>query len=229
MRKKLVICISAIFSIALLVVGIQLTTGVNRSDVVLPPTRIGTEGESSALLEKRYTIESAYTDADMVARIRIGDWLGEETEFSQTYFEATIVDRFKGEELEKIVLLQDGNSQYTLKGFPLFTSGNELLVFLKEAQGVEYENAYWMLGAFTAMLDYEETDAGEGYYMDRYGVFCENLDLHPNYASQSALSAELYTNAAKRDAIVDEMGYRYPYIFAKEDIEKLISELQQTY
>ena len=44
MRKKLVICISAIFSIALLVVGIQLTTGVNRSDVVLPTNRIGTKG-----------------------------------------------------------------------------------------------------------------------------------------------------------------------------------------
>jgi len=194
----------------------------NGDDAVLPPSRIGTEGSISSSLEQHYTFETAYSASDLVAHIKVGNWLGEDDEICITYYEATVIDNYTDGKSEKIILLQDGTSKRTLKAYPLFTSGNELLVFLKCAEGTEYENAYWIIGSFTTILDVVSSDSGEMYYVDRYGMLGETMSL-PNYASQSSLSSELYANAVKLDSIIADMQYSFPYIFSKSDVELLIN------
>ena len=62
--------------------------------VILPPSRIG-EGEFNVQLTKRYTFETAFAEADAVARVKVGNWLSEDRENYSTCFEAKTLQCFK--------------------------------------------------------------------------------------------------------------------------------------
>jgi len=196
--------------------------GARSGGAVLPPARTGAQGELSPSLAQRYTFETACASSDLVAHIKVGSWLGEEAETKYTtYYEASVIEKYiGGETAEDIVLLQDGTSSQTLRGYPLFTSGNELLVFLRRAADVEYENAYWIIGSFTTVLDAVSDDSGGVFYMDRYGLLGETMDISENYASQPP-AAQLYSAAAEQDPIIEDMDYHYPYIFSRQDVASL--------
>lgn len=222
--KKFIGC----FLILLMMSTVLLTgCGDKKKGPVLPPTRLGTKGMSSASLEKEYGFESALMDADLVAHIRVGDWLSEKTESLITYYRADIIDKYKGDETGNIVLLQDGCSNVTFEGYPLFTHGNEVLVFCKSAVGVEYSNAYWIIGSFTTVLDAVTSESGEIYYMDRYGAFGDRSRELVNYESQTQLKAELKSSAMKKDSMVSDMEYNYSYIFKASDVEALVMKKLQ--
>lgn len=190
---------------------------------VIPPARIGADGFIHASLDKYYTFESAFAEADVVALIEVGNWLAEDNGLYQTYYEAAVIRSYKGDAPEAFTLLQDGSSSMTMKAYPLFTSRNELLVFLKEAVGTDYENAYWIMGSFTTILDVSYDADGNRYYMDRYGILGESMDISNNYTSQESVASALYAYAVSEDPIVADMQYQYPFIFSEEDINSLIN------
>lgn len=193
------------------------TTNNTNNDVILPPSRIGTT-TVQASFGPRYTFETAFSEADAVARVVVGNWLGEDSDLQKTYYEVSVLQCFKGNLPEKITLLQDGCSSGTRKQYPLFTSGNELFVFISKASVTNYASPYWIIGSFTTILDVSYDKAGTRYYVDRYGVLGETIEISTNYATQKSVLEEVYARLAENDAIVEEMHYDYPFIFSEEDM-----------
>lgn len=212
------------FCLILAAVFLMITIGCSGSSSsigVLPPTRLGSS-EIQASFNTRYTFASAVSEADVVARIEVGSWIAEDTDLHKTYYEATVLQCFKGSIPTTFTLLQDGCSAGTLKGYPLFTSGNEILVFLKEATITTYESPYWIIGSFTTLLDISYDENGNRYYADRYGILGESINISSNYAHEISVSSEVLAVAAANDPIVSEMQYSYPYIFSETDIITLL-------
>lgn len=186
-----------------------------------PPCRIGS-ASIQASFAKGYTFESAFAEADAVARIKVKGWIAEDTDIYETYYEATVLQCFKGDIPDTFTLLQAGCSTGTLKRYPLFTGGNELLVFLNEATDTPYESSYWIIGAYLTLLDVSYDENGNRYYIDRYSILGDSIDISTNYALQEDISSQVYSRAVKDDPIVNDMQYSYPYIFSESDMINLI-------
>lgn len=223
--KKVWLRIGAIaacfFLIASAVIVAPMLRKTDDTTAVLPPTRLGSSS-IHASLANYYTLDTAVSEADVVARIKVGDWIAENTEIQSTYYEATVLQCFKGNIPTKFTLIQDGCSTGTLKGYPLFTSGNEMLVFLKEAVAVSYDSPYWIIGSFTTIMDVSYDNAGNRYYADRYGILGETVDVAVNYARQPKTFAEVYASSVEADPIVQD--FRYPYVFAESDLIPLLED-----
>ncbi len=128
-------------------------------------------------LAERYTIDSAANQADLIAVVNIEKWLGEDPNegFGATYFAATIQEILAGkEESRSVTIKQTGSSEMTIKDYPLFGIGNQLMLFLKHIPESKYENAYWILGANTTIFDIVNYE-GELYAIDRTGNYSEKL------------------------------------------------------
>lgn len=156
----------------------------------------------------------------------MGDWLSEDEHF--TYYDVSVTQTYKGNVPEEIVLLQDGTSKGTVKGYPLFIAGDQLLVFLKEASGTEYIDAYWIIGAYTTVLDVAADDEGTEYFIDRMGLLGESINSEiTNYAADMALITELDQNLIERDELWAEKRHRYEYVFLREDVEEWFEDNQK--
>lgn len=217
MRKRICI-ISVVIIFLLFLIG---CSGENER-VVRPPIRESDKVEMSASLDRHYTLKEAFEEADLVVYVKIGNWLGE-GQYS-SYYETKIVENYKGNEMDIIVLLQDGTSNGTYKGYPLFTYGNEMLVFLKQASDTEFNNAYWIMGAWTTLLDVIDDGNGNMYYVDRSGMLSESINASLNVANDTSLREGLYENTLKRDAIVADIYSKSKYVYEKSDIDDLLME-----
>ena len=212
----------AILTIFLLLVTAGCASLMGES-AVLPPSRVG-QSTSKAILGNRYTFETGYLESDVVARIKVGDWIAENVDLNSTYYEATVLECFKGDIPESFTLIQDGCSASTMKGYPLFTYGNELLLFLNKAGLTGYESPYWIIGSYTTVLDVSYDENGVRYYADRYGVLGETANVPTNYAHKSAVSNTIRSKIAENDPIIKEMHYSYPYIFVESDVLALFGK-----
>lgn len=197
-----------------------------KSNSVLPPVRIG-KGSMLMHLVKDYSFESAFESADAVVRAEIGNWLGEDNEIFNTYYETTVLECFKGSIPETFTLLQEGSSACTQEGYPLYTAGNELLLFLYEATDVHgYESVYWIAGAFVTTMDVTYDAEGDRYYADRYGILCRNFSGYCwNYALNKAEAEKLRAYLYKVDPFMKTMGFPYTYIYAEDALEEYMAGL----
>ena len=192
--------------------------------VILPPARIG-EDPYSVSLVRDYTFETAFSTAEAVARIKVGNWLSENNEIHSTYFEATVLQCFKGDIPETFILKQDGSSDGTIKNYPLFTYGNELLLFLKKGSTADYETVYWIIGAFTTVLDVSYSAEGARYYTDRRNIMGATMNISSNYVNQNNILSEVYASAVGSDpfiADITDKQHFYSHIFSEADVNKLI-------
>ena len=97
--------------------------------VVRPPVRIG-EGTGHTCFSRSYSLTEAFEEADVVALVQVGNWLGENTDgFPYTYYEADALECYKGDIPAHFTLMQSGASTSTYEDYPLFTYGNQLLLF----------------------------------------------------------------------------------------------------
>lgn len=236
-------CLCLIMSLVILLMiagcaapSVETPTQPTEKAPVLPPTRIGT-GTMTVQLVKHHTFEEATEESDVIARIRIGDWLGETEKSSQTFFEAEVLECFKGEISQTFVLSQLGYSKCTIgsPAFPLFTSGNEFLVFLTEIPedkfvdlNAKYE-MYWLTGSYVTILDVSYDDSGNRYYAatywgGTYRSFGETMDIPTNYTKNREIFNQIYANAIADDPIRAEIYHPYPYVFAEEDVIALIEQ-----
>jgi hypothetical protein len=189
----------------------------------VPPVRIAENEITSISRDIIYTVDTAYEEADLVALIRVGTWLGEAEENYITYFEARTEKIFKGDAPEKIVLIQDGNSGYTIHGYSLFIAGNELLVFLKNADDEAYENAFWIEGSYTTFFDVVRSGK-DLYYLDRYGMIGDGVSACDNLFFDAELSAKLYAALEKQDPLAKDR--RYHFIYSAEQMDAYLERLK---
>jgi hypothetical protein len=236
--KKKILCIILLFAIAVSFAGCNFPgeTGIP-DDAVLPPVRTG-NGSLHMSMAKLYTFSEAFSAADLVARVRIKNWLSESK--IQTYYEAAVLETYKykdeGKTPKNIVLLQDGSSTATT--YTLFTYGDELLVFMKKAVSTPYDDAFWSIGSFTTVLYVETDDSGDTYVVDRHNILGQYMSDFKSYSSQKAW--ELYNISKRNDPYIVEMEEMikaakgvdteeeiraeietviYPYIYLLSDLE----------
>ncbi len=218
-------CVALVFGIG---VG-SLFLSVNKhSDTILPPARFGAYSDGKMSLAKSFTLESAYDEADVVAWVRVGNWLGERTGekiLDATYFEVEVVKAFKGNPGDSIVMEQLGSSAWTIKGYPLFTFGNELLVFLVEAEGREYENCYYINGTYSTVMDVVTNTDGKTYVADRFGMLGDSAVSHAiDILALLELKVNLSDVLKDVDTIQQAIVEGSEYIFIMETIEDLFTQ-----
>ena len=127
---------------------------------VLPPSRWG-EGEAKGMLPHTYSLSEAYDAAEVVALVTVGDWLEEELITGRTFFRTTVQKVYKGDIPHEFVLAQEGCSTWTYRNYPVFTYGNQLLLFLIKYDVsmyrdtydlVEYPDAYELINTYSTVM-----------------------------------------------------------------------------
>ena len=87
------------------------------------------------------------------------------------------------------------------------------------------EDIYWIIGAFTTVLDVSYDNDGNRYYTDCRGILGATMDISSNYVNQSDIVQEIYNYAINSDPFLADMTYDpqhfYPYIFSESDINTL--------
>ena len=218
------------------------------TEYVLPPVRVGEHMEQASLGDHN-TLESAYEKADVVALVRIGDWMEEQIEYDATLYHVDVLEQYKGEPLDSFVFRQDGCSRSTFFNYPLFKGGNEVLLFLKEATLVdengeliepnfEYKGDYYFsLNAWGTALTAVTDDAGNRYVSDTTYLLEENYNELTNYGNYSAdsepyhfaemrpeLADEIYENAIEKDAYP---RINFNFLFSMEEIASLLNACKE--
>ena len=151
----------------------------------------------------------------------IGDWLGEDDQ--STYYEAKIIEQFTGDKISEIILNQGGNSNCTYNNYPLFISGNELLVFLKEYTCQETYNTYYRItGGPQTVLHAVIDKNGNAYYL-----YCSSISLlDPEGVIETlphdSFTYELYQKLILEDPELSEMPYEYIHFYSREDFLTLL-------
>ena len=198
------------------------------SAAVLPPTRIGENLGENITIDQLFSLESAFEEADLAALVRVGDWLAEDESGPYTLFSCQVLKIFKGEVAEdagdEILLSQFGGTRGTVPGYPLFTAGNELLVFLKQIPSEEHNNGYWLLGSFTTFFDAVRDGNGDLYYLDRFGVLGDTVSGCENFLFDTDKAGELSRIAAEADPAAE--AYRYHYIFSAAELDPVLEKLK---
>lgn len=166
--------------------------------VVRPPVRIG-EGTGNASFNRSYSLTEAFEEADVVALVQVGNWLGENTDgFPYTYYEADALECYKGDIPAHFTLMQSGASTSTYEDYPLYTYGNQLLLFLRHSQTdwgesfIQYPGAYVNVCSFITMMYVADADDGSRYFVDRFGLMTyEELRANPGSATLGQPAAQL--------------------------------------
>lgn len=157
--------------VAVMVAYAGMVAYVEESKPVLPPNRFG-----DATVHDIFCPESLglVGRVDAVARVLIGDWLGDSI-YHYTLYDAAVLECYSGDLPERIVVRLEGSSQNPITGSPLYTYGNELLLLLSEtgAADMGHNSVYAssQLGFTAFYIGYD--DGGTA-----YAVPCKLNRLH---------------------------------------------------
>ncbi len=195
-----------------------------QEQIILTPTRYGLYQGANRLNES-YTLQEGFEKADVVAWIRIGNWLGENTEnhpLGKTYFAAEVIECYKGNLPDTFCVKQYGSSKGTSKAFPLLTHGNELLLFLKVSEDKGYGNCYYIMGSYGTVIDVVKDSNGVAYAITGIPIMGASIEKDvKNLARDAALKSMLCKTAKEYDEILCDRIAASQYLFALEDIEFL--------
>ena len=213
-----------------------------------PPVRIG-EATGNASFNRSYSLTEAFEEADVVALVQVGNWLGEKTEgFPYTYYEADALECYKGDIPAHFTLMQSGASTSTYEDYPLYTYGNQLLLFLRHSQTdwgeayIQYPGAYVNVCAFITTMYVANADDGSRYFVDRFGLMSMREQETGDSALEQPLSRmqestveELRADLEKTDPLLAESlssGERKnssfeAYVYTQDALETLFASLNQ--
>lgn len=106
-------------SFVLAAVLLLSVTACAAHEPVLPPSRWG-EMQINSMFERYYSVSDAFQAADAVARVKVGDWQGEDLRNWVTFFDASVQESYKGELPRNFTLVQGGCSEATLPTIPVY-------------------------------------------------------------------------------------------------------------
>ena len=184
--------------------------------------------------DDRDTFESAIHEACAVIRIRIDSSFDQYKDPKKTWFKGILENALyqdevflsltKGDEHSPIIFFQTGTKEESVKGFPQFYPGEELLIFVLPG-GISnpvLNPNFVMIGEFATVFDVAKGADGTVYYLDRYGVLGFSEEMLPNHLNDSALARELVSQIAEKRP--DDKVFDYKYIFTEEDFRKLLAD-----
>lgn len=227
----------ACLAVCAIIVLPHLGHGHSQKAAVTPPSRIGTEMEENAKVQlPAYSMEDAYRASTAVAHVRVGNWLGcteSDEGLHFTFFEVTTVRSFKGDLPETFVLAQYGDTKVTWINYPLYTFGDELLVFLSPyefndmPESIPRENTYRSLADKITALNVAFDKSGNVYYIDSFGNMGRFTDLPRQNGNDDVFNA-VREDLMSRDPVLAETAFLYPfYIYSGEDVEQLLMSLEE--
>ncbi|OPX42282.1 hypothetical protein CLHUN_38030 [Ruminiclostridium hungatei] len=159
------------------------------------PHQIGLKGQMSASVIG-FNFDESYKEADIIAQIKITEWLGEvDEELERTIFKAKLEKTYKNNvnnNLKEINLIQTGNSNYTIKDNPLFKINDRLILYLAKAEMEGYGDVYYILGAHTGIFRIVNSD-GRDYVVKQVGN-CPELSEAKVTADNSKIKSTLLKN-----------------------------------
>jgi hypothetical protein len=212
--------------IAVLVLSVVGCTQAGKEEIVLPPTRYGTGG--GLVNYVTYDVADFYADAEVVARVKVGNWLWEDNEnkdnVERTFFEAQVLECYKGTMPENFTLMQSATSKITLEG-PIFTYGNEKILFMsKAAPGRSpYKDAYGC-GGLSAM-DVSYSNDGKRYIVVPHSWVAGSITRTTPIKDLPV--PEVIDNLIKSDPILEDRVDRGSHVFSEEDIKLFFASLEQ--
>lgn len=130
-----------------------------------PERALGQSVTSGMFLEFRYSYAEAVKEADLVVEVEIVEYKGELPDDIYTWgslYRAKILNTYKNDidqGLTEIDLIQDGDSEVTWQGFPLFQTGDRLILTLVESDFVP--GSYRILGEEQTALKVVSTAEGD--------------------------------------------------------------------
>lgn len=207
-------------------------------NIVVPPTRVTANPSKGLYMETCTTMEELYENADVIAYIRVKNWLGDATqeEYSGvTCFEAEVLEVYKGDIGNEFVLVQDGTSTRTYKDYPLFTYGKEMLVFLAEGKSreenvkekhpdypdFEYDNAYILCGGPTNIW-YTTSIDGQVYITPKFdSAIKDDMISMTAQACDSTISVRVADSLMTADSI-DNPGNSLDFVIKLDDMIEFI-------
>lgn len=187
-----------ILSALLAAVLLLSATACAAHEPVLPPSRWG-EMQIRSMFERYYSISDAFQAADAVARVKVGDWQGEDLRNWVTFFDASVQESYKGELPRNFTLVQGGCSEATLPTIPV-TSGTELLVFLRDYDGSGEK--YHPITDYNTVLYVVYDEAGDRYFLDSFGTMSAQDTCVPGRTTPD--SAQLAEMTADADPVLAE-------------------------
>ena len=190
----------------------------SKKEAVVPPVRMTEYPSHASFGYAPASVADAVEESDAIAYIRIGDWLGYTDDMYSTLFSAEVIETAKGKLPSKFTLIQDGSSRFTLEGHPLFTAGNELLLFLNKLsdEGRERnklpDDSYIITCAHITTFDVIAID-GEKYAFPRNYALLDTMPSSVrNFAQDETFLKKAVDELIRSDSIwenVDTMQYRY--------------------
>ena len=211
-----------------------VTTPAPEGDkIVLPPVRVGQKGKHQGILSSDYsTVDQLYAYSDAIAHIRVGNWL-EESEY-YTYFEAEVVELYHGTLPDHFILEQFASSGFTILGCPVFTYGNEYILFLKKdtdgpEDGCHYpdNNTYRSSGGHPSILELAADSEGKQYFVDRFHFIETSRLSFGNYYKDTSVATSISSALRKRDLVGQKLSKTYEKIYAVDDLVDYIDTLKQ--
>jgi hypothetical protein len=101
-----------------------------------------------------YNFEEAVKEADLIVKLKVIDVAGKseiEGGIPKTIFNTEILETYKSDNKakDKIKILQEGTKDVDFNHQELFKAGEELILFLNQAVGEDFDNTYWSVGSYT--------------------------------------------------------------------------------
>ena len=147
----------------------------------------------NSMFERCYSVSDAFREADAVARVKVGDWQGGD-------LRNWVQEYYKGELPRNFTLVQGGCSEATSPDYPLFTSGTELLVFLRDYDGSGEK--YHPITDYNTVLYVVYDEAGGRYFLGSFGTMSAQDTCVPGRTTLD--SAQLAEMTADADPVLSE-------------------------
>ncbi|NLK02446.1 MAG: hypothetical protein GX314_05195 [Clostridiaceae bacterium] len=198
--------------------------------IVWPPARFG-RTRTLPLPVKNYDLQTAVAESDLVARVIVLNWLGEDNDNLTSFFEARVLETIKGKNLDRITLVQNGSSAGSDEA--LYTYGTELLVFLRQVNYPQYKNAYRSIGNRTTSVFIVKDNTGRAYTLDKYGNLTQGFEVESIMKwirPGSEKYGELRQNWKEQDPYLfneefdDYYKYIYPYDTFVARVKKFVTK-----
>ena len=201
-------------------------------EIVVPPNRFG---EKSASIMYDFTFEEVAKAADAIAHVRVGNWLGYNNDNWTVSFEAEVITAYKGDIPQDFVLLQDGNEDSAINNFPLFTYGNELLLFLGKAESNDafgvtyYEDSYYIRGVHTTVYYVSQDSSGASYAVPSFSNYLHKDEAFVNYAREAtevgSIGMEVAQTLSASDPEVWSGAQTPPRVYSLDEIGNRAKEV----